>query len=65
MLVIPAPPLSVGRGGGKPLRSFEQVEIATLSWIDWFNNTRLHGEIGYLPPVEFEEAYYRAAADAA
>lgn len=50
---------------GKPWRSFEQVEIATLSWIDWFNHTRLHGEIGHVPPVEFEEAYYRAAADAA
>lgn len=45
----------------KPWKSFKQVEIATLAWIDWFNNTRLHGEIGYVPPVEFEQAYYRTA----
>lgn len=50
---------------GKPWKSFEPVEISTLGWIDWFNNTRIHGEIGYVPPVEFEETYYRESADAA
>jgi putative transposase len=34
------------------------VEIETLEWIDWFNNRRLHAEIGYEPPAEFEAAYY-------
>jgi transposase InsO family protein len=33
------------------------VEFATLEYIDWSNNRRLHGEIGDVPPVEFEEAY--------
>ncbi|GAA2017599.1 hypothetical protein GCM10009799_51980 [Nocardiopsis rhodophaea] len=26
--------------------------------MDWYNTTRLHGEIGYVPPVEYEAAYY-------
>lgn len=42
-----------------PWRTFESVEFATLSWIDWFNNRRLLEPIGYLPPAEYEEAYYR------
>jgi transposase InsO family protein len=41
-----------------PWRTAEQVEFATLEYIDWFNNRRLHGEIGDVPPVEFEEAYH-------
>lgn len=42
-----------------PWRSVEAVELATLGWVDWFNNRRLLETIGYVPPVEFEEAYYR------
>ena len=42
-----------------PWRNLEEVEFATLEWVDWFNNRRLLGPIGYLPPVEFEEMYYR------
>ena len=42
-----------------PWRLFEAVEFATLKWIDWFNNRRLFGPIGYIPPAEYEEAYYR------
>jgi len=34
------------------------VEFATLEYIDWFNNRRLHGEIGYVPPAEYEEMSY-------
>jgi putative transposase len=30
-----------------------------LNWVWWFNEVRLHGEIGYVPPVEFENSYYR------
>lgn len=36
-----------------------QVEYATLEHVDWFDNRRLHGEIGHLPPAEFEAVYYR------
>ena len=43
-----------------PWRSLDAVEYAVLEWVDWFNNRRLLEPIGYLPPAEFEEAYYRA-----
>lgn len=43
-----------------PWRTPEQVELATLEWVDWFNNRRLHSSIGDVPPVEFEETYYAA-----
>lgn len=41
-----------------PWRTVDDVELATLGWVDWFNNTRLHGTLGDIPPVEFEAAYY-------
>ncbi|WP_375295860.1 IS3 family transposase [Gordonia westfalica] len=31
-----------------------EVEIAVAEYIDWFNHRRLHGEIGHIPPVEYE-----------
>jgi putative transposase len=49
-------------------RSFEAVELATLNWVDWFNNRRLLEPIGNIPPAEAEERYYtmlRAPAMAA
>jgi putative transposase len=42
-----------------PWRSLDAVEYATLEWVDWFNNRRLLEPIGYVPPAEFEQAYYR------
>jgi putative transposase len=47
-------------GPRRPWRNPEEVEIETLEWVDWFNNRRLHSEIGYVPPAEFEAAYYAA-----
>ena len=41
-----------------PWRHAEQVEFATLEWVDWFNNRRLLEPIGNIPPVEYEEQYY-------
>lgn len=41
-----------------PWRSFEAVELATLEWVDWFNNRRLLEPIGNVPPAEAEERYY-------
>ena len=41
-----------------PWRTLEAVEYATLEWVDWFNNRRLLGSIGYLPPAEAEADYY-------
>ena len=37
-----------------PWRSFEQLELATARWVDWYNNRRLHSSIGDVPPAEFE-----------
>ena len=34
------------------------VELATLEWVDWFNMKRLHSTIGYVSPFEFEKRYY-------
>ena len=43
-------------------RISSRVEYATLEWVDWFNHRRLLEPIGYLPPVEFEQLYYRNQA---
>jgi putative transposase len=43
-------------------RHAEQVEFATLEWVDWFNNRRLLEPIGNIPPVEYEEKYYETEA---
>lgn len=40
-----------------PWRGLDDIEFATLDYIDWFNHRRLHGEIGMIPPAEFEEAF--------
>ena len=41
-----------------PWRGLDDVELATLEWVDWYNNSRLHGHCGDIPPAEFEAAYY-------
>jgi transposase InsO family protein len=41
-----------------PWRNLEEVEFATLEWVDWFNNRRLLEPIGDIPPAEFEAMYY-------
>jgi transposase InsO family protein len=43
-----------------PWRGLDDVEYATLSWIDWFNNRRLLEPIGYVPPAEFEATYHQS-----
>jgi putative transposase len=47
-----------------PWRSIEAVEFAALNWVDWPNNRRLREPIGYVPPAEFEEAFYRSRTQA-
>ena len=37
-----------------PFRTVDELELATLSWVDWFNHDRLHGELGHVTPIEFE-----------
>ena len=41
-----------------PWRTAEQVEIATLEYVDWFNHRRLYEACGDIPPAELETAYY-------
>jgi transposase InsO family protein len=41
-----------------PWRNQDDVEYATLEWVDWFNHRRLLEPIGDVPPAEFEKAYY-------
>ena len=42
-----------------PWKTLEDVEFATLEWVDWFNNRRLLEYTGYIPPAEFEVMCYR------
>lgn len=37
-----------------PWRGLDDLEIATVEYIDWYNNRRLHGELGHVPPAEHE-----------
>ncbi|MEU1328342.1 IS3 family transposase [Streptomyces microflavus] len=43
---------------GRPWRTLSQVELATAEWVDWYCHRRLHGEIGHVPPAEYETNYY-------
>jgi putative transposase len=40
--------------------SVSAVEMAILRWVDWFNNHRLFGPIGHIPPAEADANYYAA-----
>ena len=42
-----------------PWHTVEELELATLIWVDWWNETRLHSSIGDIPPVEYEQHYHR------
>ena len=48
-----------------PWRNIEDVEFATLTWVDWFNHRRLLEPIGNVPPAELEAAYYRQLEESA
>jgi putative transposase len=47
----------IGRRG--PWKGLDEVEYATLEWVDWFNHRRLLEPIGSVPPAEFEAAFRR------
>ena len=53
----------IGRHG--PWRTAEQVELATAAWVDWWNQRRLHGAIGAIPPAEYEAAWRQRCEEAA
>jgi transposase InsO family protein len=41
-----------------PWKSIQELELATLNWVHWYNHERLMGTIGYVPPAEYENLYY-------
>ncbi len=45
-----------------PWRGRSDLELATASWVSWWNDERLHSELFYVPPAEFEELHYRQKA---
>ncbi len=48
-----------------PWRNVDDVEFATLRWVDWFNNKRLLEPIGDIPPAEKESEYYQQLEESA
>jgi putative transposase len=47
-----------------PWKNLDEVEYATLEWVDWFNHRRLLEPIGYIPPAEKEDMFYREQSPA-
>ena len=45
-----------------PWRRLDDVEYATLGYVDWFNHRHLHGELGMIPPAEFEATFVQQPA---
>jgi putative transposase len=41
-----------------PWRTVEEVELATLMWVKWYNEQRIHGYLNNMPPAEFEDAHH-------
>ena len=42
-----------------PIHGLDDLELATCNWVHWYNTRRLHSAIGYVPPIEYENEYYR------
>ena len=49
-----------GPDAPRPWDDVDQLELATLGWVHWFNSDRLHSHCGDVPPEEFEAAFYAA-----
>jgi putative transposase len=43
-----------------PWRGLDDLMLATLEWVDWWNHRRLHSAIGMIPPAEREAAHHAA-----
>lgn len=41
-----------------PIKTLAEAEYLTAEWIDWYNRDRLHSSLGYMPPIEYEQAHY-------
>ena len=42
-----------------PFKTIDELELATMSWVHWFNHNRLHSAIDYHTPIEAEQMHYR------
>ena len=49
-----------GPDAPRPWSDVGELELATLTWVHWFNEHRLHSYCGDIPPAEFEQAFYAA-----
>ena len=49
-----------GPDAPRPWDDVDELELATLSWVHWFNEHRLHSHCGDIPPAELEAAFYAA-----
>jgi len=47
-----------------PWKGLDEVEQATLTWVEWFNHRRIMEPIGDMPPIEYENLYYQQAESA-
>ncbi|MEU4680930.1 IS3 family transposase [Micromonospora sp. NPDC023737] len=36
------------------LAGLDDLEIATVEYIDWYNNSRLHGKLEHVPPADHD-----------
>jgi putative transposase len=41
-----------------PWHNVRDVTLATMEWVSWYNNQRLHSACGNIPPKEYEESYH-------
>jgi len=41
-----------------PWKTIDDIELATLGWVHWFNTERIHGYLGDVPPAEHEDTYH-------
>lgn len=47
-----------------PWKNLEDVEMATLTWVEWFNNRRIYSVLDYVPPAEYEANFYHQTESA-
>ncbi|MCW5252883.1 integrase core domain-containing protein [Streptomyces sp. SHP 1-2] len=45
-------------------RGFDEVERAVSQWVAWYNGERLHSALSYVPPAEYEQAYWTSLKEA-
>ena len=60
-IAVPTRPSSFAAAA--PGLGLDDFELATLEWVDWFSDRRLHSAHGNGPPVKYEDNYYRSIAD--